>query len=251
MSQLLRKKFPTEGYDADPSRMRRRDRPDSVECSILHVCIPFTRSFARDVRSLIKRFDPECVVVHSTLSPGTTKKLQRTVKIPVVYSSTTGVHRRMLYDLRRYTKFYALERGAPRREWAASLYRRTMRACGVKTRRMSSPVTLELAKILCDTSYYGWLINYAQITNLIARRHGVDYDEMWEYAGPIHKFLGNRPKMFPGYIGGHCVIPNLSLAGNKKIRQVKAVNDEYLRRIPGARAINRRYEGNIRRSRSS
>ena len=24
-------------------------------------------------------------------------------------------------------------------------------------------------------------------------------------------FLKNRPKMFPGFIGGHCVIPNLDL----------------------------------------
>lgn len=248
ISQLLRKKFPTMGYDTDSKRMRRSDTPDSVECSLLHICIPFTSSFSRDVRALVKKFQPECVVIHSTVGPMTTQKLQTRIKVPLVYSSTTGVHRRMLYDIKRYTKFYAIEKNAPRREWAVSTYRRIMRTCGVKTKRMSTPVTLELAKVLCDTSYYGWLISYAQLTNVIARKFRVDYDEMWEYAAPLQKFLGNRPKMFPGYIGGHCVIPNLDLVGSKEIRQIKAINDEYLRRIPGARKINKRYEGKIRRS---
>lgn len=248
MSQLLRKKFPTVGYDIDSKRMKSRDKPDGVECSFLHVCIPFSPTFSKNIRTLAKKFSPECVVIHSTVSPHTTRALQSMMSIPVIYSATTGVHRRMLYDMKRYTKFYALEKSAPRRKWAAAAYTRMMRACGVKTKRMTTPVTLELAKVLCDTSYYGWLINYAQLTNLIARKYSVDYDEMWEYAAPIHKFLGNRPKMFPGYIGGHCVIPNLDLVNDKNILQVKAINDEYLRLVPKARAINRKYEGNIRRA---
>ncbi|MDD9808482.1 MAG: hypothetical protein OXU86_07445 [Thaumarchaeota archaeon] len=248
---LLRRAVPTMGYDIDARRMRRADRPDGADCSILHVCIPFTPSFADDVRGLARRFSPECVAVHSTVSPNTTRSLQASMRVPVIYSATTGVHRRMTYDLKRYTKFYAIERAAPRREWAARLYARTVRRAGMRPRRMSTPVTLELAKVLCDTSYYGWLINYAQLTNLIAREHGVDYDEMWEYAAPIHRFLGNRPKMFPGYIGGHCVIPNLALVGDRRIAQVKEINDAYLKRIPNARAINRKYEGKIRRSRDS
>lgn len=249
ISRILRKEFPTMGYDIDSQKMRRADCPDNVECSLLHVCIPFTPSFARDVTKLVEMFSPTCVAIHSTVSPGTTRALQGSLDIPVVYSATSGVHRRMVQDIRRYTKFYSVERSAPRREWAASLYRRTMRKCGIRTRRMSSPKTLELAKVLCDTSYYGWLINYAQLTNLIAREHGVDYDEMWQYAEPIHKFLKNRPKMFPGYIGGHCVIPNLNLVNSRRIKQVKEINDAYLKKIPNARAINRKYEGDIRRSR--
>jgi len=31
---------------------------------------------------------------------------------------------------------------------------------------------------------------------------------MWSFADEIHKFLGNRPKMFPGFIGGHCLDGN-------------------------------------------
>ena len=102
-----------------------------------------------------------------------------------------------------------------------------MKSCGIKTKKMSKPETLELAKIICDTSYLGWLINYAQLSNMIAIKHGVDYDEMWSFSDEIHKLLGNRPKMYPGYIGGHCVIPNLNLINNETLNLINKMNNDY------------------------
>jgi hypothetical protein len=102
-----------------------------------------------------------------------------------------------------------------------------MKKCGIKTKKISTPLTLELAKIVVDTSYYGWLINYAQLSNMIAMKHNVNYDEMWSFADEIHKFLGNRPKMFPGFIGGHCVIPNLDLINNNTLNLIKDINSDY------------------------
>ena len=43
---------------------------------------------------------------------------------------------------------------------------------------MSTTKTAELAKILVDTTYYGWLINYAQITKMICEKENLDFDEM-------------------------------------------------------------------------
>ena len=100
-----------------------------------------------------------------------------------------------------------------------------LKKSGVKTKQMSSPITLELGKIVCDTSYYGWLINFAQLSKIIAGREKVDYDEMWSFSNEIHKFLGNRPKMFPGFIGGHCVIPNLELLNDNSLNQIKQINN--------------------------
>ncbi len=116
-----------------------------------------------------------------------------------------------------------------------------MKKCEVKTKRISSPITLELAKIVVDTSYYGWLINYAQLSNMIAKKHNVDYDEMWSFADEIHKFLGNRPKMFPGFIGGHCVIPNLDLIKEKKLDRINEINNIYLKKIKNAKSISKKY----------
>ena len=100
-----------------------------------------------------------------------------------------------------------------------------MKKSGIKTQQMSKPETLELAKILCDTTYLGWLINYAQLTNTIAIQYNVNYDEMWQFSDEIHKILGNRPKMFPGFIGGHCVIPNLELLNDNSLNQINAINN--------------------------
>ena len=148
-----------------------------------------------------------------------------------IYSATRGVHKRMLYDMKRYTKFYAIENDAPDLKWATATYERTLSKCGVKTKRMATPLTLELAKIICDTSYYGWLISYAQLSNMIAITNKVNYDEMWSFADEIHKFLGNRPKMYPGVIGGHCVIPNLDLMNNETLNFIKVLNNKYVKQL--------------------
>ena len=190
------------GYDVNPKLMKinQFNKFRYVNTCFLHICIPFTNKFVDNVLELTKKFTPEGIVIHSTISPYTTNLIQKRVSIPVIYSATRGVHKRMLSDLKRYTKFFALEQNAPRSRWAASRYSKLMEKCGVKTRKMSNPITLEFAKIVVDTSYYGWLINYAQISNMIVMKYKVNYDEMWSFADEIHKFLGNRPKMFPGFI---------------------------------------------------
>ena len=100
---------------------------------------------------------------------------------------------------------------------------------------MSNTKTAELAKILVDTTYYGWLINYAQITKMICDGEGVDFDEMWEFADEIHELPGNRLKMYLGVIGGHRVIPNLDLVDYKDVQAVRDINEVY-RQAAGRKA---------------
>ena len=217
------------GYDINPKLMNNKKfgQFSSLSTSFLHVCIPFNKRFIKSVMLLNKKFDPDCVVIHSTVKPLTTKKIQELSSIPVIYSPVRGVHKRMLYDLMRYTKFYAIENNAPRLKWALASYSKFLKTCGIKTKKLSSPITLELGKLICDTSYYGWLISYAQLSNMIAINNKVNYDEMWLFADEIHKYLGNRPKMFPGIIGGHCVIPNLELVHDQTLNLIKELNTVY------------------------
>ena len=158
------------------------DKYEKLKTSILHVCIPFTRKFTPDVIALVHKFKPEIVVIHSTISPLTTKKLQKKLNIPIIYSATRGIHKRMLKDLKRYTKFYSIYTWAPRSRWASKTYSNRMKNAGIKTKMMTTPLVLELAKIIVDTSYYGWLINYAQLSNMIAIKNKVNFDEMWSFA---------------------------------------------------------------------
>ena len=238
--KLLSKNSITVGFDLNRDLMdeRKFEKYKKLKTSFLHITIPVTNRFINDVLKLYKKFQPECVVIHSTIKPGTTEKLQGKLPIPVIYSATRGVHKRMSNDIKRYTKFFVISTNAPRSKWASSKYVKLMKRCGIKTKKMSKPETLELAKIVCDTSYLGWLVNYAQLSNLIAIEHGVNYDEMWSFSDEIHEFLGNRPKMYPGYIGGHCVIPNLDLIHSDTLNLIKKMNSSYSKKINKRRNIS-------------
>jgi len=241
--QLISKNKFLVGYDINEKLMDKKqfEKNKKSKTLCLHICIPFSKKFITIVKSLNQKFHPELIVIHSTISPYTTNKLQNQLPIPIIYSATRGIHKQMLSDLKKYTKFYAIERTAPRVKWAITTYSKLMKKCGVKTKMMSNPLTLELAKIIVDTSYYGWLINYAQLSNMIAIKNKINYDEMWSFSNEIHNFLGNRPRMYPGYIGGHCIIPNLDLIHNQTLNLIKKINDSYLKKIPKAKSINKKY----------
>jgi len=240
---LISKTGPSIGYDLNPRLVDKKklQKFDKFPTSFLHVCIPFNKKFLPNVLTLFKKFKPECIVIHSTISPGTTKKIQNRIPIPIIYSATRGVHKRMLFDLKKYSKFFAIEQNAPKKRWATTEFKKLMKKCGIKTKTMTNPLTLELAKIIVDTSYYGWLINYAQLSNMIAIKNKVNYDEMWSYADEIHKLLGNRPKMFPGFIGGHCVIPNLDLISDKTLNLIKEINSDYAKILKKRKKTVKKY----------
>ena len=242
--KILSKKNIVVGFDLNRDLMDKIkfEKYKNLETSFLHIAIPVTDKLITNILKLYKKFRPECIIIHSTIKPGTTEKLQKKIPIPVIYSATRGVHNRMIYDLKRYTKFFVISTNAPRSKWALSRYVKVMKDCGIKTKKMSNPETLELAKIICDTSYLGWLVNYAQLSNMIAIQYGIDYDEMWSFSDEIHRNLGNRPKMYPGYIGGHCVIPNLELINNQTLDMIKKMNTSYSKKIKNAKSINKKYQ---------
>ena len=222
--KLLSKKIKIDGFDKI-EKLNSNKFSNIKNIEFMHICIPFSKNFEKSVLELTKKFNPDGIVIHSTISPNTTKKLQTKLDLPIIYSATRGVHKRMLKDLKRYTKFFAVYDYAPKSKWASQTFKNKLKKCGVKTKQMSQPITLELAKVVCDTSYYGWLINFAQISKIIADKENVDYDEMWSFTDEIQKFLKNRPKMFPGFIGGHCVIPNLDLMDDKSLNQINSINN--------------------------
>lgn len=213
------------GIDSDESKCRDYSPQAVKNVEFLHVCVPggltnFVEIVTEQARVLSVT---KAIVVHSTVRPGTTRKIQDDLQIPVLFAPARGVHRRFLQDMKRYTKFLSADVKIP--EDVGSGIDVRFR----KVRWMSSTKTAELAKILVDTTYYGWLINYAQITKMICDREGIDFDEMWEFADEIHELLGNRPKMYPGVIGGHCVIPNLDLVDYEDVQAVRSINEIYKR----------------------
>ena len=223
---IISKNFPTHSYDIDKKLIPNNPKKfENYSVRFLHICIPYNKKFFSNVLKLNKKFSPKSIIIHSTVKPKTTQNLQKKLSIPIIYSATRGIHKRMIIDLKRYTKFFALNSKMRNSVLMSKNYVNLMKKCGIKTKKVSNPITLELSKIICDTSYYGWLINYAQMSKMIAKKYKVDYDEMWSFSDEIHKFLGNRPKMFPGFIGGHCIIPNLQLIDEHSLNQINYINN--------------------------
>jgi UDP-N-acetyl-D-mannosaminuronate dehydrogenase len=229
--EIIQRVVPVAIVDIDKEKAKLPNTKEAVksfkakeDIRLLHICMPFTDQdkFIKTSLEYIKEYKPIVVVIHSTISRGTTTKISEKTKTPVIFSATRGVHQRFMEDMEYYTKFWATSSTDKR---AVNVFRQAMADAGFKLKQMSTPDTLELAKLLTDTTYYGVLISYAQKTKIICDKADVDYDEMWQFADEGHAKLGNRPKMYPGYIGGHCVIPNLYLLDPEDYDQFKYINE--------------------------
>lgn len=198
LAAVLERCRPVLRHDLEP---RSFDQPIEV----MHICIPFhePREFADAVCGYIGRFGPALTIINSTVLPGTTRAIARRTGAAVAYSPVRGKHVRMVEDLLRYVKFVAAPDPA-----TAERARCYFEEAGIKTGAMSRPETLELAK-LAETTYFGTLIAFAQELNRFTEQVGADYDEALGFFEEV-EFLP-RSRYFPGFIGGHCVIPNIHL----------------------------------------
>ena len=222
---LVDRKFDCVGIDLDNTKCKKYSENEVIRNpEYLHVCLPGELTGFTDIvlNWIHKIKNVQVVIIHSTVKPGTTKIIQEKSSIPILFSPVRGVHRRFLNDIKKYTKFISFDDIEINSKIKIDLENRFE-----KIDWMSTTKTAELAKILVDTTYYGWLINYAQITKMICEKENIDFDEMWKFADEIHENLGNRPKMFPGIIGGHCVIPNLDLIEYENLDIIKKINEMY------------------------
>jgi UDP-N-acetyl-D-mannosaminuronate dehydrogenase len=170
---------------------------------ILHLCFPYGANFVSAASHYVSLYRPEVVVVNSTVVPGTTRAIQQEAGVPAVYSPVRGKHTRMAEELRRYRKFVAGT--SPE---AVATVEDHFAAAGMTTQRMASPESLELAKLL-ETTYFGVLVAWAQEMDRFSASVDADYWETTTFFEEIGFF---PPVGFePGYIGGHCVMPNLDL----------------------------------------
>ena len=58
---------------------------ESLPTRFLHITIPVNENFNSNVIQLYKKFEPKCIVIHSTISPGTTEQLQKKLKVAVEF----------------------------------------------------------------------------------------------------------------------------------------------------------------------
>jgi len=182
-------------------------QPASVDetIGIMHICFPFfdAAQFQNAVVGYARKYSPKVVVINSTAVPGTTRGIESEIGIPCVYSPVRGKHTKMVDELLTYVKFVA---GADAN--ATEQVQDHFRAAGLKSETMSVPEALELAKLL-ETTYFGLLIAWAQEMNRFAETVDADYLEVGKFFREIAYLPGVLFQ--PGYIGGHCVMPNIEL----------------------------------------
>lgn len=196
-------------HDLEPQSF---DQPIEV----MHICIPYhePREFEDAVCGYIQRFKPELTIINSTIMPGTTAAIAERSRAALAYSPVRGKHVRMTQDLLRYVKYVASADPA-----VAERARRHFEQAGMKTGAMGRPETLELAK-LAETTYFGVQIAFAQELNRFAQHVGAEYDEALAFFEEVD-FLP-RQRYFPGFIGGHCVIPNIQIL--RRLRESPLLN---------------------------
>jgi len=205
--------FTVYGLDLDETKMRATDQDRSKmpnEVDTMHICFPckIQEKFVDTVASYAKQFKPKLLIVNSTVLPGTTKKIYEQYNCLVAHSPVRGVHEsleHMKWELKRWTKYAG---GANAKAGEAA--RQHFEKLGLKTKTLKGCAEMELAKLF-ETTYRAWMVACFQEMQRISRHFGAEFDDVVDFIEDTHRVRFDRPVMFPGVIGGHCLIPNVEL----------------------------------------
>lgn len=218
--------FTVYGLDLDETKMRAVGQAKSKlsnEVDTMHVCLlcKIQEKFVDTVASYAKQFKAKLLIINSTVPPGTTRKIYEQCNCLVAHSPVRGVHKNLKYikwELKRWAKYVG---GVNLK--ATDAARKHFEKIHLKVKILKSCAETELAKLF-ETTYRAWMIACFQEMHRISRRFNGDFDEAIDFLEDTHRLRLDRPVMFPGFIGGHCLIPNAELLLN-------AYDSEFLRLI--------------------
>jgi hypothetical protein len=197
---------------------------DIVSYDYMHVCIPYTDKFKNQLQEYIDTHNPKTIIIHSTVKVGTTDSIKFSGR--KVYSPVNGRHDNgFLEDVKKYIKYFSCE---PLDE---ELIEDIESMFNLTCEFIEDNRSLEFAKLNCTTStlemiaYEKNLFEYCQRNRLnygfIYRRWNENYNQgvRPEWRKPIYEHKD-------GFIGGHCLVPNLELLPNDyengRIAKIKA-----------------------------
>lgn len=190
-----------DGYGHDPVR----GIISEGKFDIMHICFPYSESFVHDVLFYKEQFNPDLIIVHSTVPVGICDKLG------VVHSPVRGIHPNLKEGILTFKKLV----GGVNRKQAIAV----MSDFGIDCIDCGDAKNTEAMKIW-DTSIYGFNILLEKLIHKYCEENGLDFSVVYTLANQTYnkgyKKL-NRPeyskyvlKHIPGKIGGHCVTPNIN-----------------------------------------
>jgi len=83
---------------------------------------------------------------------------------------------------------------------------------------------LKLIRGTFETTYRAWMITCFREMHGMTRHFKADFDNAVDFLEDTHRVRLDRPVMFPGVIGGHCMVPNIELL-------LESYDSEFLRLI--------------------
>jgi UDP-N-acetyl-D-mannosaminuronate dehydrogenase len=184
------------------------DKQPKGKADVMHICIPPDDKFVEVVKNYIDKYKPELTIIHSSVIPGTTRKISD----DVVYSPIRGRHLRMTEDLQHYTKFF----GAVNKKKALEA-ERYFKMLGCKTKVFDNPEEPELFKLL-DNLYYAWDVIFHDFIDECCAKYEASFDN-WQI---FNRVYNDEVVQVPGReqhhrsiltppgkkIGGHCLWEN-------------------------------------------
>lgn len=194
---------------------------------VLHICFPYSAQFVDFVVDYLAKYNPFMIIIHSTVPPGTTGNIPF---VKTIHSPVRGRHPSMARDIKIYTKYF----GGKDAGEAAKIFA----DMGIKTRCFSDAKITELGKLLSNIRW-GLNLAFAQEQKRMCEYYGVKYEDV------VNEFEKSRndglskidrqnalmPVIYPGYIGGHCVMPNVNILTQEYpsifLKVIKESNEKY------------------------
>jgi len=201
----LQKVFDCEIRDKEPCKI-------VPPANTLHIAFPYGTKFSEEVLNYIKFYDPNLTIIHSTVQIGETEAIRALAQRPVVHSPVMGKHPDLARHIKKFTKFIGAETRMEAQ--AAVSYFNSVK---VKSMWLGRCRTTELAKLM-STTQYGLMIAFHQEMQRICKEANVPFEIITEWNKHYNKGYDDwntkkyqRPILKPGFIGGHCVMPNISI----------------------------------------
>ncbi len=174
---------------------------------VLHICFPFSGEFTDWVHRYATEFGVSLIIIHSTVQVGTTRGINL---FNAVHSPVRGRHPSMVRDMKSYVKYFSGERAKE----AAEIFEKV----GIRTKCFKNTETTELGKLLSNIRW-GLNIAFAQEQKRMCDFYGVKYEDAvreFEHTRNVGLRAIDRPNarmpiVYPGFIGGHCVMPNVEI----------------------------------------
>ena len=196
----------------------RNDYEDIKELDILNVCIPFDENFKKIVIDEINRLSVKLTIIHSTVSPYTTKDIQYHAlpKLMVVYSPVRGKRESLSKSILAFIKYIGSER-----EKDAKATREHFVQLGISKNKIFMPsVIVEINKLVSD-AYYAHCISFTDYANDILQKYKVDFETFKHFNDSYNRGYRrfrmkhvNRPTLNPPMdkkIGRNSLIKNTKI----------------------------------------